>query len=218
MNLKVFIGYDSREPEAYHVAEHSLQTRASRPVSVTRLALPQLKSIYKRERKPNEATEFSLTRFLVPYLSGYEGHSVFMDCDMLVQADIYDLLLYPLTNPKAGVHVCPHDYTPKFLTKMDGKEQTNYPCKNWSSFMLFDNSKCKALTPDYVNTAPPADLHRLKWTDKIGFLPLDWNWLVDEYEPNPKARILHYTNGGPWFEGHKDCDHADLWLDEYSKF
>ena len=44
---------------------------------------------------------------------------------------------------------------------------------------------CKALTPEYVNTASGSEIHRFKWLEddsKIGELPLEWNWLVSEYD------------------------------------
>jgi hypothetical protein len=99
-----------------------------------------------------------------------------------------------------SVNVCQHDYTPKNKVKFLGHEQTVYPRKNWSSFMVFNNNMCRNLTPGYVNMAPALNLHRFVWADEnIGSLPLEWNWL-DEYPANPDARILHYTNGGPWFD------------------
>jgi lipopolysaccharide biosynthesis glycosyltransferase len=211
--LRIFIGYDSKEPTAYHVLAHSILRQASIPVAITPLALPNLARIYKRERGPLESTEFSLTRFLVPYLSNYEGHSVFLDCDMLCQADILELFFYILTFPEAALLVVPHDYTPKSSTKFLGQVQSVYPRKNWSSMMVFNNERCKALTPDYVNSASGAELHQFKWLDdsEIEFLPPEWNWLVGEYRPNPNAKLLHYTLGGPWFPETADCDHSDLW-------
>ncbi len=218
-DLKVFVGYDSKEAPAFHVAAHSLLAHASRPVSITPLMQPALRSagLYTRERKPNEATEFSMTRFLVPHLSDYQGYSLFLDCDVLVQADIWDLLLFTLINPGKAVYCCQHDYIPKALTKFDGHEQTKYPRKNWSSVMLFDNAKCKALTPEYVNSATGLELHRMHWTtdDKIGGMPLAWNWLVGEYDRNPGAKILHYTNGTPCFLDYAMGDHAAEWWDAY---
>lgn len=200
--LKVFVGWDSKETAAFHVAVESLVSRASRPVSVTALVQSTLRScgLYTRERKQNEATEFSLTRFLVPHLSGYEGYSLFLDCDVLVQADVWDFLLYPLIEPGKAVYCCQHDYVPKALTKFDGHEQAKYPRKNWSSVMLFDNAQCQALTPAYVNSATGLQLHRFHWLtdDQIGSLPLDLNHLVGEYDSNPDAKILHFTNGGCW--------------------
>lgn len=207
--LRIFIGYDSREPLALEVCAFSISRRASAPVSFTPLNVNHLKSIYTRG--PNGTTEFSLTRFLVPYLSGYEGVSIFMDCDFLVRCDIYEVL--KAAEPAASVSICPHDYTPRAGLKATGV-QTTYPRKNWSSLMVFNNAVCRKLTPEYVNTASPTDLHRLAWTSLYGVLPLDFNWLVGEYAPNPNARILHYTLGTPCFSAYRQSDHADLWFEE----
>lgn len=67
-----------------------------------------------------------------------------------------------------------------------------------------------------MDRAPGLDLHRFAWLDDggVGALPLEWNWLVGEYAPNPDAQVLHYTLGGPWFPETRGCDHADLWLQE----
>lgn len=214
--LRIFIGYDSKEPIAYHVLAHSILARATQPIAIYPLSLAHLHRAYWRERGPTEATEFSLSRFLVPYLCGFEGWALFLDCDMLCRTDIGDVMLYPLADPGKALYVAPHDYVPKALTKFLGNEQTKYPRKNWSSAMLFDCARCTALTPAYVNAVPGLRLHRFHWLpdDQIGHLPLEWNWLVGEYNPNPNASVLHFTNGGPYFEATKDCDHADLWRAE----
>lgn len=215
-DLRVFIGWDRTEPAAAAVLAHSILTRATAPVLIVPLTRSSLQQIYLRARAPTEATEFSFMRFLVPYLSRYEGWSVFMDCDMLCQADIWELMLYAVSQREKAVLVCQHDYVPKTATKMQGQVQTRYPRKNWSSLMVFNNAKCRHLTRDYVNTASGADLHQFAWVpdDQIGSLPLTWNWLVGEYAANPHAEVLHYTLGGPWFPEQQDCDHADLWRRE----
>jgi hypothetical protein len=212
--LRIFIGWDSQEPIAFSVLADSILRRASVPVSITPLCLSSLRRLYTRERGPTESTEFSMTRFLVPYLSEYRGLSLFMDCDMLCQTDILALLMYQLADPGRAVYVVRHDYTPREGTKFLGHVQTSYPRKNWSSFMLFDNARCQALTPEYVNTATGLELHRFNWTDDdaIGSLPLDWNHLVGEYNPDPDAKVLHWTLGGPWFDAYHNCEHADLWF------
>jgi hypothetical protein len=211
MPLRVFIGYDEREPIALEVCAFSINRRASAPVSIIPLNVNHLKGIYTRGA--NGTTAFSLTRFLVPYLSGYEGVSLFLDCDMLVQTDIYDVL--DNCPPGNAVYVCQHDYIPKDVPKATGVQQA-YPRKNWSSFMVFRNALCLTLSPDYVNTASPADLHRLVWADeRIGALPLDWNWLVSEYPEKANARNLHFTLGTPCFPAYRESDHADLWFAEY---
>jgi len=216
--LRVFIGFDSKEPVAYHVAASSILRRSSIPVAIVPLTRHSVSRVYTRPRTRTEATEFSLTRFLVPFLSHYQGISLFMDCDMVCQVDILELWLELLAQPGKAVWCCPHEYVPKHLLKFDGHEQTKYPRKNWSSFLVFDNERCHALTPEYVNTATGLELHRLQWTpnDTIGSLPLSWNHLVGEYPPNPTAKMLHYTIGGPWWPEYQTCDHADVWFQEYA--
>lgn len=213
--LKIFVGYDSREPAAFAVCVHSILAHASIPVSITPLVQATLRTdeVYTRARTGVESTEFSFTRFLVPALCQFTGIAIFMDCDFLVQADITELLLYAVAYPDHAVHVCQHDYTPRDATKFLGQTQTAYPRKNWSSLIVFNNRLCTALTPAFVNAASGLELHRFLWAgDAIGALPLDWNHLVGEYPPNPNARALHYTLGGPWFEASRATDHADRWF------
>jgi hypothetical protein len=214
--LQVFIGYDPREAVAFHTLAHSIQRRASIPVAVTPVMQSQLKGLYTRPRGATESTEFSLTRFLVPLLSGYRGWSVFMDCDMLCRVDIAALAAHAERAPDKAVLVCKHDYTPSPERKFLNQVQTVYPRKNWSSLMLFNNALCTALTADYVNTATGLELQRFAWVDdaRIGELPLEWNWLVGEYKHNPDARIVHYTRGGPYFEAFRGCDYAEEWFEE----
>jgi len=216
--LRIFIGYDSREPSAYAVCAHSIIARAKLPVSIAPLTQPVLRSagIYTRDRGMTESTEFSITRFLVPSLCNFKGYALFMDCDMLVQADITELWLQAAADPDRSVHVCQHEYTPKDATKFLGQTQTVYPRKNWSSLMLFNAERCQALTPEYVNRATGLELHRFHWIDdtEIGALPLEWNWLVGEYDRNERAKNYHFTNGGPWFRETAIGDHADRWYAE----
>ena len=215
--LNIFIGHDKAESAAFHVLSHSLLTRATGPISITPLVRDHF-PYFTRKRGPLESTDFSISRFLVPYLSGYQGYCLFMDCDMLAQVSIYEIWQsVDPTTPNKAVWVCPHDYVPKEGRKMADQVQTVYPRKNWSSFMFFDNSECRVLTPDYVNTATGLQLHRFEWLQdsQIGKLPLEWNWLSGEYAPNLKAKVIHYTLGGPWLAKYRHGDHAEEWLAEY---
>ena len=214
--LRIFIGWDKAEIEAFHVLSHSILRHASIPVSITPVAKHHLIKVYTRQRGQYESTDFSLTRFLVPYLSEYKGYSVFMDCDMLCRVDMAHLLETIKQDDHYAVWCCQHDYTPKTGTKFLGQPQTAYPRKNWSSFMVFDNGQCRALTPDYVNQATGLELHRFAWVrDRdIGSLPLAFNWLADEYEFSQDALMVHYTRGGPWFSEYANTDYAQDWRDE----
>jgi hypothetical protein len=215
--LNVYIGFDSKESVAFYTLAHSILRRASIPVSIAPLMQSQLKGLYTRGRGPTESTEFSLTRFLVPALSGYRGWSLFMDCDMLCRTDIAELAAYAERSPELAVQVCQHDYVPKTERKFLDQVQTKYPRKNWSSLMLFNNERCRALSPDYVNRASGLELHRFAWTEdaRIGALPLEWNWLVGEYEYRADAKIVHFTLGGPYFDDYRNCDYAQEWFAEF---
>jgi lipopolysaccharide biosynthesis glycosyltransferase len=140
-----------------------------------------------------------------------------MDCDMLCQADISALFDICQTSMEESVHCVKHEYTPKTTSKMDGCRQEPYPRKNWSSLMVFNNERCRVLSPEYVNRATPADLHQFRWAsdDEIGDLAYDWNWLVGEYVTHPDAAMLHYTLGGPWFDQYQNGPEARLWKEAY---
>ena len=83
--LKVMIGYDPNEVVAYHVLAHSILSRSSVPVSIIPVRLDYFEG---HKKDPKGSTEFSLTRFLTPMLSGWNGQALFLDCDMLVRCDI----------------------------------------------------------------------------------------------------------------------------------
>lgn len=214
--FQIYIGYDPKEAIAFHTLAHSIQRRSSIPLTIAPLMQSQLKGIYARARGPTESTEFSLTRFLVPALSAYRGWSLFMDCDMLCRVDIAELVAIAQGRDDKAVLLCKHDYTPGPSRKFLNQVQSVYPRKNWSSVMLFNNARCAALTPQYVNTATGLDLQRFAWLDDsaIGELPLEWNWLVGEYKHSPDAKIVHFTIGGPYFEDYRGCDYAEEWFEE----
>ena len=214
--FRIFIGYDPKEAVAYHTLAHSILRRSSIPVAIAPVMQSQLKDLYTRSRGPTESTEFSLTRFLVPALSKFRGWSLFMDCDMLCRADIAELAAFTERATDKAVLVCKHDYTPGPKRKFLNQVQTVYPRKNWSSVMLFNNARCTALTPQYVNAASGLELQRFQWVRDadIGDLPLEWNWLVGEYKRNPDARIVHFTIGGPYFDEYRGCDYAEEWFEE----
>ena len=213
-DLKVFIGWDPREVEAYEVCRASILEHSPN-TSITPIIKDQLWE-YTRE-DINATSEFTLTRFFVPFLSQYEGLSLFMDCDILCTTDIRNILNE--VDPNHMVSCIKHDYIPKSNTKMDNQVQSVYPRKNWSSVMVFNNEKCKILSPDIVNNSTPSYLHRFKWASDhaIGFLPHTWNYLVGYYDDIELPSLIHYTDGGPWFDNYKDCDFAKEWIDKYEE-
>lgn len=216
--LKIFIGYDEVEAVAYNVLSHSIQTRASKPVSITPIMLSQLEDVYHRPRDPKQSNEFSFSRFLVPFLCDYEGYAIFMDSDIICTDDIHKIMEY--VDPDAAVSVVKHDYIPSTQVKYLGNNQTKYVMKNWSSVMVFNCEKCADLTPEYINNASGLMLHQFHWVnhyDHIGELPSDFNHLVGELEPNPDAKLIHFTIALPLWPEYMDCEHADKWWAEFDK-
>ena len=219
-----FIGYDSKEDIAYRVCKQSLLKRSSIDIDVRSLKLYELisKGYYKRLIDPLASTEFTYSRFLVPNLMKYQGWAVFCDCDFLFFQDVAKLF-DGLSESKA-VYCVQHDYAPKEKHKMDGQQQTIYPRKNWSSFIVYNcaHPSNKKLDLDIVNSETGSFLHQFKWLkdDEIGALDERWNWLegwTSNHNFN-KPFAVHFTRGGPWFEEWQDVEFAKEWLlerDEY---
>ena len=214
--MKVFVGYDIREDIAFQVCEYSIHKH--QPVAQV-IALKQAElresGVYTRAVDPLSSTEFTFTRFLVPYLADYKGWALFVDCDFVFTADVAEL--FAKADDRYAVMVVKHDYTPKEGLKMDGCKQLPYPRKNWSSVILWNcaHPANKQMTPDTMNTQTGQYLHRFQWLDdtEIGALDPEWNWLAGWYqEPQdgvPKA--IHYTEGGPWFKEYRRCDYHKIW-------
>lgn len=217
--INIFIGYDPRERAATLLLIDSLHKYSTTPLSITLIRREQLKGILWRDRGPLDATDFSTSRFLTPYLSNYSGWSIFMDCDMLFKDDITKL--WNLKDEQYDVMVVKHQYIPKSERKFDGEKQTPYGMKNWSSLMIFNNERCKNLSLDYVNSAPGLDLHQFKWAENVGELPKRWNWLADEYEYNEDVSNVHYTLGGPWFHdgigSYNKSDYEQMWIEYHEE-
>ena len=209
--IPVFIGYDPHERAAVNVLADSLVQHSSRPLAITPIVARQLSNVLYRPRHPNQSTEFSFSRFLVPWLMDYQGWAIFMDCDMLARADIAEL--WDLRDERYAVMVVQNHHDPLESVKFLGAVQTRYERKNWSSLMLLNCSRCTALTAEYVNSATGLELHRFAWLPDdaaIGSLPLDrWNHLIDVQPPStvPVAAggpaLVHWTLGGPWFKDYR---------------
>jgi hypothetical protein len=213
--IRFFIGYDTREAVAFGVLSHSIHARASQPVAITPVMLSELGHVFRRDRNALQSTEFSFSRFLTPYLCNYEGWAIFTDCDMLMLDDV--ARLWALRDEKYAVQVVKHVHVPKEDVKFLGAVQTKYEKKNWSSVMLMNCARCKALTPEYVNKASGLELHQFKWLDGdhlIGELPHRWNHLVGYDAPDPDPGLVHFTIGGPYFDEYRDCEYAKEWFAE----
>ena len=217
--MKVFVGYDTREDIAYQVCKHSIVSKQPE-ADIRPLKQQELRDAgwYTRPVDKLASTEFTFTRFLIPELTNFEGWAVFMDCDMILTTDIKEL--FDQADDRYAVMCVHHDYKVKEGTKMDGQKQTIYPRKNWSSVMLFNCSHPSnaKLTQDLVNDPEinGAYLHRFSWLkdEEIGQLDHTWNYLVGVYDDIDEPKLIHYTEGGPWFENYRHCEFHELWKKE----
>jgi len=209
--IKIFIGFDPREAVAYHVCCNSLIRHSSVPLSFTPLALQNL-SGYK-EMHSDGSNQFIYSRFLVPHLAGYQGWALFMDGDMIVRDDIAKL--WALRDDSKAIMCVHHNYKTKAPVKYLGSRNQDYPRKNWSSVVLWNcgHPANRAVTPEFIENATGAQLHRFTWLDDslIGELPIEWNWLPDEFGPNQDAKLLHYTLGTPCFHEYANTPMGAEW-------
>jgi hypothetical protein len=232
-NCEIFIGWDTFEQQAYKVAEGSIRRRAFRCPEIHRLDFRELvdKGLFYRKMGFTDkgvlwdeisqapcSTEFAISRFLTPIIST-KPWSLFVDCDIVCLADIWELFQY--ADNRYAVQVVKHKMPMKANQrfKMRGIEQTEYSRKNWSSVMMFNNfhpSNRRRLTVDLINSIPGKHLHNFCWLadNEIGSLPPEWNYLVDVSHPMSDPKIMHYTLGGPWLGKWEPRESDKVWLDE----
>lgn len=211
--IRIFVGYDPKEPVAYHVCCESIIRQASQPVSLTPLALGPLAQHYDNRWHKDGSNDFIYSRFLVPWLCDFEGAAIFIDGDMLLRTDIAEL--WQQRSSDFGVQVVKHHYRTKHPIKYLGYENKDYPCKNWSSVIIWNcaHEAHRCLTPAFVGKVAGPYLHRFEWLreDKIGELSPDWNHLAMEWE-NSQAKLVHYTIGIPAFKEYAFQEHAGEWF------
>lgn len=188
--LKVFIGHEPRLAIQTNVCISSVYEAASQPVAVTPLVLRQL------PLSRVGLTEFSFSRFLVPWLCGFQGWALFMDSDIIVTGDVAEL--FTLADDQYAVQIC--DIKPEFER---------------AAVMLFncghpDNRK---ITPEWIDAGQYEPLHLIRWTDKVGYIPANWGHAVGYAKPQPIERLslCHYTAGVPVWPETADCEHAEEW-------
>lgn len=191
---RVFVGVDLRQPLAFSVLAHSIHATARKPVAV----IPLLKTQLPITRLG--LTDFTFSRYLVPWLCEFRGRALFMDGDMVVLEDINNLF----------------DWHDNFYNgdAPPVSAQIDQPEFEWPSMMLFDNYQCKHLTPEFVND-PTTNPQAIKeWSAPIGVLPKEWNVMVKASEPDipiGNAKVLHFTEGLPCFFETQHTPGAQLW-------
>ena len=199
--LKVFIGYDPRQAVSYNVCQHSILIRTLKPVAIVPLVIETLPI------KRQGLTPFTWSRFLVPYLSEYNGISVFLDADILLQHDINELV--------EEVKKLASDGVVPAVSVVKGMHQFE-----WASMMVFncEHPDNAVLTPEYVEKTNDK-LHLISWTESIGEISSVWNHLVGYDKPwqqssENKIKLIHYTQGVPAWVETADCEFAAEWKKE----
>lgn len=212
--IRLFTGWDERESIGWHAFAQSAIRRSSQPLAITPLSTA----------RADGSNTFTYSRFLVPELCDYEGFAIFVDgADMICTSDISEL--WELRDPSRAVQVVKHDYKTKFPRKYVGTvmecDNRDYSRKNWSSVCIWNcgHPANKLITREFVDEASGLALHGFDWLadDLIGELPIEWNWLADEYGVNVKAKILHFTSGIPAIPGYQRTPHAQYWFYESSQ-
>lgn len=214
--LNLFCGYDDRETVGYHIFTNSVLTRSSVTVSFIPLHSNGMQQ---------GTNQFTLSRFLAPFMMGYKGHCVFFDAaDMICLGDVAELIPI-LQNMTKAVAVVKHDYKTKHPIKYIGTSMESpnldYHRKNWASMMLIncEHPAWQAITPKSVDTWKMIDLLQFKFLDdsEIDSAPTEWNVLIDEDQSAEGAKILHWTAGIPGFKHYCDVPGSDLWREEWLK-
>jgi hypothetical protein len=234
----IYVGYDPREAAAFAVARSSCRRYLTQPIPIKGLVLDKLikQKLYTRKfvNKPTEfgtytmwdlisnapqSTQHANSRFLVPELAR-TGWAMFCDGDVMFRDNVQNM--FKGLDEKYAVYCVKHNFSPADKKKMDGKIQTAYSRKNWSSVMIFncDHPSNKKLTVEMINTVPGRDLHRFCWLkdEEIGALDQKWNWLVGHSDQAILPSIVHFTDGVPDMPGFEHVDYAEEWREELARW
>ncbi len=220
--VNIYLGYDSSHSDIFDVAENSIHESIEKcksggnsqeffndfKVEVKKLDINTIPE-YTRDYA-NQSTEFTYSRFLIPYLENYEGFSIFIDDDYIWRYS--PLSLFYFLDPDDAVACVQYDFKEHDETKFNGEKNVSYPKKLWSSMMIFNNghNDCKTLTPELVNRASGEFLHQFNWTDQISKIPHD-KIATEGFDRTmlKSHHAVHYTRGGPWIKG-MDCEHINM--------
>lgn len=197
---KVFINFDARQQASFTVCAMSVIEHAKTPVAIVPVVLKALPFQWTC------LTPVTYSRFLVPWMSDFEGMSIYLDADTLVRGDITELFSYcrkemakrddqGLVQPAVWVNV----HQPEF---------------EWASVIVFNNghpSNAK-LTPKHVQVTPEA-MHKMGWVlpHEVGEFPPEWNVRIGYEKVPDDPKLIRFTQGVPqWWET-EDQPFADEW-------
>jgi lipopolysaccharide biosynthesis glycosyltransferase len=220
-SVKVFIGSGEASLLERKVAVYSLKKHSKRKLDIyvingTHNAIelndqkPELAPM-SLQVKYHNTTEFSLYRYLIPQICGYQGKAIYIDSDVICLADIGELFDTPLNG-------C------DFLAKPEAYSHSG--SEMWGlSVMLIDCERCRF---DLEVICSEIDQGLYSITDfscmsskflarhsyQIGELNPNWN-VFDRWDAQTK--LIHYTNlyTQPW----KAPNHpyGELWFQYFNE-
>jgi hypothetical protein len=233
-DIPIFIGHDFSTVEATLACTGSIidNTKSARP-SINYLNHRELRreGLFSRQWDVDEtgqywdkqdgrpfSTEFSFSRFCTADMAsrlGYSGWVMFCDSDFIFLQDLTKLFKYAKTFPDKALLTVQFDWQPSEEMKMDGRIQSPYDRKLWSSLMMInlDHPGNDKLTTQLINTASGSDLHRFCWLsdEDIGSLPSEWNWIEGISPAKQIPAGVHYSHGLPIHKGYESCKYSDKW-------
>lgn len=118
---------------------------------------------------------------------------------MLVLCDVYELLDKPIGLSTASSVNVVQNPALRF---------------EWPSLMLFNNSLCKKLTPEYIDN-PKTAPQSFEWATGVGKLPAEYNHCIGYDDKRTDAKIVHFTQGIPCFAETEDSEYAKEWKEEF---
>lgn len=203
--IPVWTGFDRREAIGWHAFTASVLENTREGVA-----------FYPLQGRSDGTNAFTRARFLIPVLQRGQGFAIFADAaDMICVGDIAEL--WELADPSKAVQVVKHHYSTRHPRKYRGTameaENSQYERKNWASLMIVNCRHPAWQDAGRLIQAPTIDLLQFKWIadEDIGSLPMEWNWLVDEYGHNSAAKVLHWTAGIPAWDAYRDAPMAATW-------
>jgi lipopolysaccharide biosynthesis glycosyltransferase len=222
--MRIYIGWDHREEDAFRVAKSSairfghevvaLREDRLRAAGLLTRPVDRRGNLYDLISAAPASTDFAISRFFAPILA-HDGWALFTDCDVVFLRDPAEMM--ELVDDSKAVMVVKHPPMKLSGLKMDGQQQLSYRRKLWSSVMLINashpaNARLNVMT---VNQLPGRDLHAFCWLadGEIGELPREWNWLVGLTDKPENPGIAHFTLGTPNLPGLENSEHAKVWFD-----
>jgi hypothetical protein len=230
----IYLGYDHRESVATEVAAHSIRRRSRSDLNLTYLDHLDLrkKKIYVRpwlidrdgeyidliDNRPF-TTEYSTSRFLVPFLNKFSGWALYADGDIIFLSDVNKL--FDIADDKYAVMCVKHKIQSNQNTvNLDGRLKNQYFRKNWSSLVLWNcgHPSNRKLTAEKVNLSEGISMHGFVWLDshEIGDIPESHNYISGVSTKVSSIDSIHFTEGGPW--NRKDVPYSDIWIKEYEEW